>query len=97
MDPHGAGVFDPWGEPNVDCPQCGGLGEGAAFVKDSRYLSPAGRALLANVRPTPNGPEVVMHDRIKALVHLGRHLGMFTPKKAQDGQLTRDQIIDLIR
>jgi phage terminase small subunit len=67
--------FDPRRDPHPDCPECFGQGEGEAFVKDTRQLSPAGRRLYAGVKLTKDGLEVRMHDKGSALVNVGRHLG----------------------
>jgi len=77
IDPHNAGVFDPWEDPHPDCPQCGGLGEVTTFLKDSRYLTPAGRAIYAGLRQTRRGLELIAPDQTRALIQLGKHLGLF--------------------
>ena len=98
VDPNNAGVFDPWGDPNRDCPACGGLGEVAAFAKDSRYLSPAGQAIYAGLKQTPRGPELVLPDRVKALVHLVRYLGLFERGHGQgERALTLEEALEQMR
>lgn len=78
FDPEGGDGYDATLDPNPDCPECRGQGEGRAFVKDTRDLSPEARRLYAGVKVGQNGVEVKMQDRVSALVHVGRHLGMFT-------------------
>lgn len=65
-------------EPNPDCDQCGGEGQGSVFVEDTRRLTGAARKLYAGVKVTKEGLEVKMHDKLGALTQVGRHLGMFT-------------------
>lgn len=67
-------------DPNPDCEVCGGEGTGRAYIPDTRTLEGKARKLYAGVKVTKEGVEVKMHDRAAALVHVGKHLGMFTDK-----------------
>ena len=67
-------------DPNPDCLECRGAGSGRAWIADTRTLSTEGKRLYAGVKVTKDGIEVKMHDRIAALVNVGRHLGMFNDK-----------------
>jgi phage terminase small subunit len=80
FDAQGGPGFDATRDPNPECPECHGQGEGVPFFHDTRDLNPAARALYAGVKVTKDGLEVRMHDPMRAAELLGRHLGMFTEK-----------------
>ncbi|RZI65334.1 MAG: terminase small subunit [Variovorax sp.] len=65
-DPKGGVGYNVNAEPNPDCPECGGAGEGRTIVKDTRHLSPAALALYAGTKEGKDGIEVKMHDQMKA-------------------------------
>ena len=65
-DAKGGVGFNRRAEPNPDCPECAGEGEGRTVVKDTRHLSPAALALYAGVKEGKDGIEVKMHDQAKA-------------------------------
>ena len=65
-DPKGGVGYVVSAEPNPDCPECGGIGEGRTIVKDTRNLSPAALALYAGIKQTKDGIEVLMHDQARA-------------------------------
>ena len=65
-DPKGGTGFNRRADPNPDCPECAGDGEGRTVVKDTRNLSPAGLALYAGVKEGKDGIEVKMQDQGKA-------------------------------
>lgn len=67
-------------DPNPDCEQCGGEGQGRAWIADTRKLKGAAGKLYAGVKVTKDGFEVKMHDKAAALVSVGKHLGMFTDR-----------------
>ena len=48
--------------------------------KDTDTLSDDQRAAIAGIKQGANGIEVKLHDKIKALELLGRHIGMFNDK-----------------
>lgn len=76
-DDRGGVGFDRTRGPNADCPECFGLGEGEAVIKDSRLAPDAARSLYAGVKVTKDGVELKMHDKVGALRLVGQHLGMF--------------------
>lgn len=80
--------FDERNDPNHECPECFGQGEGQAYITDTRDLSPDARKLYAGVKVTKDGFEVKMHDKANALVQVGRHLGLFTDKQEFTGAVT---------
>lgn len=50
------------------------------MLSETEDLSVDQRAALANVKQSANGVEIKLHDKIKALELLGRHIGMFNDK-----------------
>lgn len=86
FDELGGVGFNPKRAANPACPECFGDGVSEVFVKDTRSLPSAARALYAGVRVTKEGIEVRTHDKLGALTKVGQHLGMFTdPKKSKPG------------
>ncbi|MDR9052077.1 terminase small subunit [Burkholderia multivorans] len=67
--------FDPNREPNAECPECGGYGKGKVHVNDTRKLEGPARLLYAGVKVGKEGLEVKMHDQLKALDAVARHIG----------------------
>jgi phage terminase small subunit len=59
----------------------------APFVTpiDRDKLSPDARAAVSEVAMTKDGFRIKMHDKVGALVQIGRHLGMFTEKIEHSG------------
>lgn len=79
--------YDRTRDPNEDCPECNGEGVGSPFIKDTRDVGLASTA-YAGVKVTKDGIEVKLHDRVKALELLGRHLGIFQDNVNVKGELT---------
>jgi len=80
FDAQGGDGFDHRREPNPACTECLGEGVGDVMPKDTRKLSPEGRALYAGVKVTKDGIEIKTHSREKALEMLGRHFSLFNDK-----------------
>lgn len=53
--------------------------------KDTDTLSDDQRAAIAGIKQGANGIEIKLHDKIKALELLGRHIGMFNDKLSLSG------------
>ncbi len=70
-----------------DCSACRGDGVSQVVLADTRYLSPAGKALYAGVRVRAGVIEVLMRDQVAALEALGRIYGVFEAdnRQKQDG------------
>ena len=51
-----------------------------AVHKETAELSADQRAAIASIKQGANGVEIKLHDKIKALELLGRHIGMFNNK-----------------
>jgi phage terminase small subunit len=52
---------------------------------ETEDLSADQRAALSTVKQSVNGVEIKLHDKIKALELLGRHIGMFNDKLSLSG------------
>ena len=57
----------------------------AVSPKDTGVLSDDQRAAIAGIKQGANGIEIKLHDKIKALELLGRHIGMFNDKLSLSG------------
>ena len=55
------------------------------MLSETEDLSADQRAALAAVKQSVNGVEIKLHDKIKALELLGRHIGMFNDKLSLSG------------
>ncbi|MCG5072266.1 terminase small subunit [Paraburkholderia tagetis] len=75
LDASGGYGFDMNREPHPACPECGGVGKGKVHVTDTRKLRGASRLLYAGVKVGKEGLEVKMHDQLKALDAVARHIG----------------------
>lgn len=84
FDYKGGVGFNPYKEPNKDCPECFGKGHGYTYVKDTRTVSPAAARLFAGVKETKNGIEVITRSQDKALELAMRAAGMLSEKKPDD-------------
>lgn len=82
FDPQGGKGF--WGtkDPNPECPECFGEGEGVPFFTDSRKLDRQSLTLYAGVKQTKDGLEIQMHDQAAATDKLARHFGLYKDKLA---------------
>lgn len=69
--------YEPHQPPHPDCPECGGEGVPRVVAKDTTQLSLDGQLLFAGIKMTKYGPEIQLHDRMKALENVGRCLGAF--------------------
>lgn len=56
-----------------------------AVHKETAELSTDQRAAIASIKQGANGVEIKLHDKIKALELLGRHIGMFNDKLSLSG------------
>lgn len=72
-----------WTEPDPECEECAGEGEAIPWIADTRNLSPTARALFAGVKVTANGVQILLHDKLAALAHIGRILGAFEADNRQ--------------
>lgn len=77
--------YDDTLDPVPECPECKGEGVERVIPKDTRNLSPSGRALFAGIEKTAQGLKVKTHDQLAALDKIGKHLGMFVDRKELAG------------
>jgi phage terminase small subunit len=80
-DSSGGYGFNPTITPHAKCPKCFGRGTGEVAPHDTRNLDEESALLYAGVKVTKDGLEIKMHDQLKALENVARHLGMFTDKQ----------------
>lgn len=78
----GGGGYVAKGDPNPECPTCGGTGANRVMLKDSRTYSPAALALFGGVKQTKEGIEVKVVDRTDALAQVARHVGFLNEQPA---------------
>jgi phage terminase small subunit len=57
----------------------------SAVIKETCDLTDDQRAAIASIKQGANGVEIKLHDKIKALELLGRHIGMFNDKLSLSG------------
>lgn len=86
--------FDRLLRPHPKCPYCRGEGHAETHIEDTRHLSPQAKLLYAGVKQTQAGVEVKMHDQMKALENVARHLGMFKDKVELSGKV--DSEIEIV-
>lgn len=63
--------------PHPDCPDCGGEGVPRVVACDTRSEAVQGHPLYAGVKWTKYGPEVLLHDKTKALENVARIIGAY--------------------
>jgi hypothetical protein len=77
FDERGGIGYDARKAPNTECTACWGEGVGQAHFKDTRTLTPAGRALYAGVKQTKDGYQMLLVDKLGAMEKLFKHLGLY--------------------
>lgn len=80
FDPKGGPGFNKVREPNPECPECAGEGEGRTVFKDTRTVSKAAASLFAGVKETKDGIEIKLHSKDAAMDKMFRHLGLYNDK-----------------
>lgn len=63
--------------PASTCPVCLGDGKTDVILADTHYVSQEAQTLFAGARATQAGYVIDMHDQMKALELVGKHLGMW--------------------
>ena len=71
-------------------------GTSRILVKPTAEWTEQQKAAVTSIKNTPNGIEIRLSDKVKALELLGKHLGMFTGKK-EDGPKLWDVWDELTR
>jgi phage terminase small subunit len=94
--PAGGTGFDPRLEPNAECPECFGEGVERQVLKDTRHLSPAGRALYAGSKWTKDGLQILQHDQLKAFDMLTRVIKMLDDRPEAIINVVAAEVLDEI-
>lgn len=80
FDPQGGIGYDKRRDPNPDCPECFGEGEGRTVFKDTSKVSKAAASLFAGIKETKDGIEVKLHSKDSAMDKMFRHMGLYNDK-----------------
>jgi phage terminase small subunit len=80
LDEEGGTGYNRTKPANPDCIECFGEGEGYAYFKDTRALSPAAAKLFAGVKVTQNGLEIKIASQERHRELLARHHGLLDKK-----------------
>ncbi len=83
----GGNGYDHSKDPNPDCPECKGEGDGRVFAQDTRKLSQAAKTAYAGAKVGRDGLEIKIHDRVRALEMLGKHFGLFKDRVEHSGKV----------
>lgn len=79
-------------DPDPECESCSGEGVAMPWIADTRRLSPAARALFAGIKQTKDGVQVLMHDKVAALVNVAKIIGAFEEDNRQKGSGLTDAV-----
>jgi phage terminase small subunit len=77
-------------DPNPECPRCGGEGHPEVFVADTRDITGPARRLIAGVKQTRSGIEVMTRDQDAALKNLAAFYHLAAGE--QDRELRLEEI-----
>ena len=77
-------------DPDQECEICAGEGVAVPWIADTRKLTPAARALFAGIKQTRDGAQVLMHDKVAALVSAGKIIGAFEADNSQKNKPVAD-------
>lgn len=83
FDEQGGVGFDARLDPNPECPECFGDGDGRVVIKDTRHLSPGALSLYCGVEEGKEGIKVKIGNRDDALLQVARHTGFFEADNEQ--------------
>lgn len=86
FDERGGIGYDKTKAPHPKCPECNGIGVEYIVVADQRGISAQAARLLAGIKTTKDGVDVKMHDPVQTMIHVGKHLGMFTERHEHTGK-----------
>lgn len=62
-----------------------GMAEGETLAERLRKLPPETQYAIKSIKWTKNGPEIVMHDKVKAVELIGKYFGIFSDKLELSG------------
>lgn len=71
--------------PDPNCPMCDGQGQTYQRPVDTSKLSAGARALFAGIKPTAQGPHVLMRDRDKAQEAINKIIGAYVERVELSG------------
>ncbi len=81
-----------WIDPDPECAECMGEGNTVPWFADTRKLSPEALALFAGVKLTAQGVTILQHDKMTALVNIGKILGAYE----KDNEQKRPELAEAI-
>lgn len=81
-----------WVDPDPECQECMGEGNTVPWFADTRKLSPEALALFAGVKLTAQGVTILQHDKMAALVNIGKILGAYE----KDNEQKRPELAEAI-
>lgn len=97
FDEAGGIGYTPHRPPNVECPECWGVGVGRPVIADTRTLSKEGALLYAGVKQTKDGLEVKLHSKLDALDKIAKHLGIYEKDNKQVGEGVANGLASLLK
>jgi phage terminase small subunit len=76
-DCEGGTDFNRTRDPNPECPECSGEGDGRVKMNDTRNLSPAAAQLYSGVHASKDGLKALIEARDRSRENIARSIGMF--------------------
>ena len=76
FDERGGVGYNPNNEPNPTCPECFGEGVQRPFLRDTRKLGKAAKALYAGIKITKDGVEIKKNSQDAARMAIAKHFGL---------------------
>lgn len=74
--------------PDPNCPECDGVGREYYAPRDTSKLSAGAKALFAGVKPTRNGPEILLRDKDRAQEAINKIIGAYVERVELSGSTT---------
>lgn len=74
--------------PDPNCPECDGIGSEYYAPRDTSKLSAGAKALFAGVKPTRNGPEILLRDKDRAQEAINKIIGAYVERVELSGSTT---------
>jgi len=80
-DDSGGYAFNPWADPNPECPHCDGVGVERIVAADTTRLSRQARALFQGIETRPDGTvRILLASKAEAAEALAKIHGMYVVK-----------------
>lgn len=83
----GGNGYDQTKPPVDDCPECQGEGDGRVHAQDTRKVSAGAKMLYAGAKVGRDGLEIKIHDQMRALELVGKHVGLFKERVEHSGEI----------